>query len=161
MLDLKQILNFLPHRFPFLLVDRIISLEPGKRAVGVKNVTFNEWFFQGHFPGDPIMPGVLILEAMAQVGGVLLMASTGNEGKAALIGGVTRFRWRRTVRPGDQLVTEVELLKWKGSAGKVSVVAKVDGQVVADGELLFTLLERDESNGTILLGDVLQESVEK
>jgi beta-hydroxyacyl-ACP dehydratase FabZ len=161
MLELNEILKILPHRFPFLLVDRIIELEPGKRAVGIKNVTFNEWFFQGHFPNDPIMPGVLIMEAMAQVGGVLLMTSTGNEGKTALFGGVHRFRFRRAVRPGDQLVTEVELLKWKGNAGKVNVVGKVDGQVVAEGEYLFTLVEKEEAEGIFRLPASYQESVAK
>lgn len=161
MLELSEILKILPHRFPFLLVDRIVELEPGKRAVGVKNVTFNEWFFQGHFPDDPIMPGVLIMEAMAQVGGVLLMTSTGNEGKTALFGGVHRFRFRRAVRPGDQLLTEVELLKWKGNAGKVSVVGKVDGRVVAEGEYLFTLVEKEETEGMLRLPSAYEESVAK
>lgn len=159
MLEVSKILKILPHRFPFLLVDRIVELEPGRRAVGIKNVTFNEWFFQGHFPNDPIMPGVLIMEAMAQVGGVLLMTSTGNEGKMALFGGVQRFRFRRAVRPGDQLLTEVEMLKWKGSTGKVSVVGKVNGQVVAEGEYLFTLVEKEEGGGTLRLHGDYDEPV--
>lgn len=161
MLDLNDILKVLPHRFPFLLVDRITDLEPGERAVGVKNVTFNEWFFQGHFPDDPIMPGVLIMEAMAQVGGILLMTSTGNEGKTALFGGVRRFRFRRAVHPGDQLTTEAELLKLKGTAGEVSVVAKVNGQVVAEGKYLFTLVEKAETEGTLRLRAAYEESVAK
>jgi len=159
MLDLGEILRILPHRFPFLLVDRITHLEPGKKAVGVKNVTFNEWFFQGHFPNDPIMPGVLIMEAMAQVGGVLLMTSTGNEGKTAMFGGVHRFRFRRAVRPGDQLVTEAEIIKWKGNAGKVTVVGKVNDQIVAEGEYLFSLVETEESQGTFRLSNAYEESV--
>ncbi len=139
MMDIKQILSVLQHRYPFLLVDRILELEPGKRAVGLKNVTVNEPFFMGHFPGNPIMPGVLIVEAMAQVGGVLLLATTGNEGKLAFFAGIDKMRFRRPVLPGDQLRTEVTLLKVKGDIGRVGVVGTVEGQVVAEGEYLFAL----------------------
>jgi 3-hydroxyacyl-[acyl-carrier-protein] dehydratase len=138
-MDITQILATLQHRYPFLLVDRMLELEPGKRAVGMKNVTVNEDFFNGHFPGNPIMPGVLVVEAMAQVGGVLLLTTTGNEGKLAMFAGIDRIRFRRPVLPGDQLVTEVTLLKTKGSIGRVAVVGRVDGQVVAEGEYLFVL----------------------
>jgi beta-hydroxyacyl-ACP dehydratase FabZ len=139
MMDINQIQRVLQHRYPFLLVDRVLELEPGKRAVGVKNVTINEAYFNGHFPGNPIMPGVLIAEAMAQVGGILLLASTSNEGKLAFFAGIDRLRFRRPVVPGDQLVTEVTLTKSKGDVGRVAVVGRVDGQVVAEGEYLFAL----------------------
>jgi 3-hydroxyacyl-[acyl-carrier-protein] dehydratase len=143
-MDIKQIMSVLPHRYPFLLVDRILELEPGVRAVGLKNVTANEDFFNGHFPGNPIMPGVLIIEAMAQVGGVLLLASTGNEGKLAMFAGIDKIRFRRMVRPGDTLVTEVTLLKARGDIGKVAVVGRVDGQIVAEGEYLFALTREQQ-----------------
>jgi beta-hydroxyacyl-ACP dehydratase FabZ len=139
MMEINDIQSVLQHRYPFLLVDRVLEIEPGRRAVGLKNVTVNEAFFMGHFPGNPIMPGVLIAEAMAQVGGVLLLATTGNEGKLAFFAGIDKLRFRRPVVPGDQLVTEVTLLKSKGDVGRVGVVGKVDGQVVAEGEYLFAL----------------------
>ena len=139
MMDINDIQATLQHRYPFLLVDRILELEPGKRAVGVKNVTVNEDFFNGHFPGNPVMPGVLTVEAMAQVGGILLLCTTGNEGKLAFFAGIDKMRFRRPIVPGDQLVTEVILLKVKGDIGRVSVVGRVDGQVVAEGEYLFVL----------------------
>jgi len=139
MMDVNEIMSVLQHRYPFLLVDRVLELEPGRRAVGVKNVTINEDFFNGHFPGNPIMPGVLIAEAMAQVGGILLLATTGSEGKLAFFAGIDKLRFRRPVVPGDQLVTEVTLLKTKGDIGRVAVVGRVNGQVVAEGEYLFVL----------------------
>jgi beta-hydroxyacyl-ACP dehydratase FabZ len=139
MMDINEIQSVLPHRYPFLLVDRILEMEPGKRAVGLKNVTVNEAFFNGHFPGNPIMPGVLIVEAMAQVGGILLLATSGNEGKLAFFAGIDKVRFRRPVVPGDQLLTEVTILRQKGDVGRVAVVGKVDGQVVAEGEYLFAL----------------------
>jgi 3-hydroxyacyl-[acyl-carrier-protein] dehydratase len=139
-MDIEAIMATLPHRFPFLLVDRIVELEPGKRAVGLKNVTINEHFFEGHFPGRPTMPGVLIVEAMAQVGGILLLATTGNEGKIALFAGMDKVRFRRMVFPGDQLITEVEIVRVKGQFGKVRVTGRVDGQVAAEGEYTFVLM---------------------
>ncbi len=145
MMDINEIQSVLQHRYPFLLVDRVLELEPGKRAVGLKNVTVNEAFFMGHFPGNPIMPGVLIVEAMAQVGGVLLLATTGNEGKLAFFAGIDKVRFRRPVMPGDQLITEVTLLKAKGDIGRVGVVGKVDGQVVAEGQYLFALRPDEEA----------------
>lgn len=146
MMDINEIMGTLQHRYPFLLVDRILELEPGRRAVGLKNVTVNEAFFTGHFPGNPIMPGVLIVEAMAQVGGVLLLATTGNEGKLAFFAGIDKMRFRRPVLPGDQLITEVTLLKTKADIGRVEVVGKVDGEVVAEGEYLFALRPDDTSS---------------
>jgi beta-hydroxyacyl-ACP dehydratase FabZ len=142
-MDIKQILATLPHRYPFLLVDRILELEPGKRAVGIKNVTMNEEFFIGHFPGNPIMPGVLVMEAMAQVGGILLLSTTGNEGKLALFGGADKMRFRRQILPGDQLVTEVVILKCRGDIGRVKVTGRVDGKVAAEGEYIFVLKKED------------------
>lgn len=143
MLDIEKIRDVLPHRYPFLLVDRIIELTPGIRARGYKNVTINEEFFEGHFPGHAVMPGVLVCEAMAQVGGVLLLSMTGNEGKLAYFGGMDRVRFRRPVVPGDTLVTEVELIATKGNIGKVRAVARVNDEVAAEGEFIFALVERD------------------
>jgi len=130
----------LQHRYPFLLVDRILELEPGKRAVGLKNVTANEEFFNGHFPGNPIMPAVLITEHAAQVGGVLLLTSTDNAGKLALFAGIEEMKFRKRVVPGDQLITEVHVLRCGGRAGKVSVVCRVDGEAVAEGTFTFVLV---------------------
>lgn len=143
MLDIEQIRDVLPHRYPFLLVDKILELAPGKRARGVKNVTINEEFFEGHFPGHAVMPGVLVCEAMAQVGGVLLLSMTGNEGKLAYFGGMDRVRFRKPVLPGDVLVTDVELIATKGNIGKVRAVAHVGEDVAAEGEFIFALVERD------------------
>ena len=143
MLDVKEIQSILPHRYPFLLVDRILELEPGRRAVGLKNVTINEAFFEGHFPGHAVMPGVLVLEAMAQVGGVLLLSMTGNEGKLAYFGGMDKVRFRKPVSPGDALITEVELLKNRGGIGKVKVTGRVGRHIVAEGEFIFALVSRN------------------
>ncbi|MFZ5801093.1 MAG: UDP-3-O-acyl-N-acetylglucosamine deacetylase [Candidatus Omnitrophota bacterium] len=140
-LDISQIMKILPHRYPFLLVDRIISIEDGKRAVGVKNVTINEGFFQGHFPQRPVMPGVLIIEAMAQVGGVLMLSQEQHMGKIAYFIAANNIKFRKTVTPGDQLVLEVEIIKVKSKTGQVHTVAKVDGRVVAEADLMFTLVE--------------------
>ncbi|MCX7781681.1 MAG: 3-hydroxyacyl-ACP dehydratase FabZ [Negativicutes bacterium] len=139
MLSVTEIQKVIPHRYPFLLVDRIVELEPMKRAVGIKCVTANEAFFQGHFPGQPVMPGVLIMEAMAQVGGVAMLYPEENRGKIAFFAGMERVKFRRPVVPGDQLRMVAELIKVRGSMGKVWAEAFVDGQLVAEGEFLFAL----------------------
>jgi 3-hydroxyacyl-[acyl-carrier-protein] dehydratase len=140
-IDIRQIMEHLPHRYPFLLVDRILSLEPGSKAVGLKNVTMNEPFFQGHFPGTPIMPGVLILEAMAQTGGVLAIHSMGLAGKKALMYfmGLDEVKFRKPVVPGDQLIMELTVLKQRAKVMKLSGTAKVDGQVAAEAQLMATI----------------------
>ncbi|MCL5040820.1 MAG: 3-hydroxyacyl-ACP dehydratase FabZ [Firmicutes bacterium] len=139
MLTAQQIQQVIPHRYPFLLVDRIIELEGGKRAVGLKNVSSNEPFFQGHFPGRPVMPGVLIVEAMAQVGAVALLSLPENKGKIGLFAGIDNVRFRRTVEPGDQLRLEVEITRSKGAIGKGHGRALVGDEVAAEGDLLFAL----------------------
>lgn len=140
--SLEDIHKLLPHRYPFALVDRIIEYVPGKRAVGIKNVTFNEPHFQGHFPGRPLMPGVMIVEAMAQVGGIVLTQMADMEGGLFVFAGMDKVRFRRPVVPGDQLVMTVELLSVKRRRfGKMQARAVVDGQRVAEGELLFSLVD--------------------
>lgn len=139
MLSSTEIQKVIPHRYPFLLVDRIIELEPMKRAVGIKNVTVNEQFFQGHFPGHPVMPGVLILEAMAQVGGVAMLYPDENRGKLAFFAGIDRVKFRKPVVPGDQLRMVAEIIKIRSGMGKLWVQSFVDEQLVAEGEFLFAL----------------------
>ena len=142
MMDIKEIQEILPHRYPFLLIDRVIEVEPGKRAVAIKNVTFNEPQFTGHWPGNPMMPGVLVLEAMAQTGGIMLLTAIEDSGRNALFGGLDNVRFRRQVIPGDQLRLEATVIRRKSDAGKVRVVATVDGEVAAEGEFLFALVDR-------------------
>ena len=135
-LEIDDIIKVLPHRYPFLLVDRILEIEPRKRIVGLKNVTINEPFFQGHFPGHPIMPGVLIIEAMAQVGGMLLMGAVPNpEHKVVYFTSLDNVKWRRPVRPGDQLRFELDMVQIRGPMCKMNGVAKVDGEVVAEAQM--------------------------
>lgn len=140
-LDINAIMQILPHRQPFLFVDRIIHLEMGKHAVGIKNVTINDYFFKGHFPGRPVMPGVLIVEAMAQVGGVMMLAPEENRGKLAFFLTINNIKFRKTVVPGDQLVLDVEAGKMKSKTGQVRGQALVDGKVVAEADLMFALVE--------------------
>ncbi|MDA8354596.1 MAG: 3-hydroxyacyl-ACP dehydratase FabZ [Firmicutes bacterium] len=142
-LDAKQIQEVIPHRYPFLLVDRVLECQPGERAVGLKNVTVNEPFFQGHFPGYPVMPGVLIVEALAQVGAVSVLSKEENRGKLAFFAGIEKCRFRGQVKPGDTLTLEVEMLRLRGSLGKGKGVARVGDQVVAEGELMFALQEKE------------------
>ncbi len=139
MLNAQEIQAIIPHRYPFLLVDRIVELEEGVRAVGIKNVTVNEPFFQGHFPEYPVMPGVLILEALAQVGAVALLKLPANHGKIAFFAGIDGLRFRKQVFPGDTLRLEIELTKMRGPVGKGTARATVDGDLVAEGELMFAL----------------------
>lgn len=139
MLDLQQIKDILPHRYPFLLIDRILEVEEGKRAVGIKNVSGNEPFFAGHFPSYPVMPGVLIVEALAQVGAVAMLKKEENRGKLALFAGIDKCRFKRQVKPGDQLRLEVEIIRLKGPVGKGKAVATVDGELACEAEIMFAL----------------------
>jgi UDP-3-O-[3-hydroxymyristoyl] N-acetylglucosamine deacetylase/3-hydroxyacyl-[acyl-carrier-protein] dehydratase len=142
-LDAKQIMQYLPHRFPMLLVDRIVEVETGKRIVGIKNVTINEPFFQGHFPGHPIMPGVLIIEAMGQVGGLLLMDAVEKpEDYIVYFMALDNVKWRRPVVPGDQVVFELEMLQFKRHICKMRGIGLVDGKVVAEADLMARIVER-------------------
>lgn len=137
MLTSQQIQAILPHRYPFLLVDRIVELEEGKRAVGMKNVTMNEAFFKGHFPQYPVMPGVLIVEALAQVSAVIMLTKAGNEGRLGLLAGIDHCRFKKQVKPGDQLHLEVEITREKGAVGKGRGIAMVDGEIVCETDLVF------------------------
>lgn len=135
-MNIGEILAILPHRYPFLLIDRILNLELGKKIVGIKNVTINEPFFQGHFPTHPIMPGVLIIESMAQVGGALAFKSApGSEGKLVFFIGIDKAKFRRPVYPGDQLRIEVEILQARPPYWRLKGMAYVDGKLVAEAEL--------------------------
>lgn len=139
MLNIDEIKKIIPHRYPFLLVDKILELETGKRAVGIKNVTANENFFVGHFPDYPVMPGVLIVEALAQVGAVAILSDEKNKGKIAFFAGIDGIRFKKQVRPGDVLRLEVEVTKVKGPVGVGQAKATVDGEIVAQGELMFAV----------------------
>ncbi len=139
-MDIRNIMKYLPHRYPFLLVDRILEWVPGKSITGLKNVTMNEPFFQGHFPGTPIMPGVLIVEAMAQAGGVLAITSMpdAEQGMLMYFMGLDQVRFRKPVVPGDQLILELEIIKQRAKVLKLAGKAKVDGQVAAEAQLMAT-----------------------
>jgi UDP-3-O-[3-hydroxymyristoyl] N-acetylglucosamine deacetylase/3-hydroxyacyl-[acyl-carrier-protein] dehydratase len=142
-MDIQDILNVLPHRYPFLLVDRILEVEPGKRIVGLKNVTMNEPFFQGHFPEHPVMPGVLIVEAMAQTGGMLLLDQVDDpEGKIVYFMSIDGVKFRKPVVPGDQLRFELEMLKFRGKTCRMRGVAYVSGQPVAEAEMMAAIVDR-------------------
>ena len=139
MLNVQEIQRTIPHRFPFLLVDRVLESEPGKRIVAEKNVTVNEWFFQGHFPDFPIMPGVLIIEALAQAGAVLLLSDESVKGQIPLFAGIDKCRFRAPVTPGDVLRLEVEFTARRGPIGKGNARATVGGKLAAEAELTFAL----------------------
>jgi len=139
MLNINEIKGILPHRYPFLLVDRIVELEEGQRAVGIKNVTANEEFFSGHFPDYPVMPGVLIVEALAQVCGVIMLKKDENKGKLGLFAGIDNCRFKKQVVPGDQLRLEVEITKARGSIAKAKATATVDGEIACEADVTFAL----------------------
>ena len=138
-LTIQEIKEIIPHRYPMLLVDRVEELEEGKRVVAKKNVTINEPFFQGHFPHEPVMPGVLIVEAMAQAGAVALLSLKDFRGKTAYFGGLDKAKFRKKVTPGDTLILEVEIIKVKSAAGIGKGIAYVDGKKVAEAELTFMI----------------------
>ncbi|MBO5142439.1 MAG: 3-hydroxyacyl-ACP dehydratase FabZ [Clostridia bacterium] len=138
-LNIEQIQEILPHRYPFLLVDKVIELEPGQRAVGIKNVTMNENYFQGHFPGKPVMPGVLQVEALAQTGAIAVLSLEEYKGKIVYFGGIDKLRFKQKVVPGDILRLEVELIKRRGPIGIAKAVATVDGKVAVQGEITFAI----------------------
>ena len=145
-LNVDQIEQLLPHRYPFILVDKIVECVPGQSAKGIKCVTANEPFFQGHFPGYKVMPGVLIIEALAQVGAVAILTVEGNEGKLALFGGIKNARFKQQVRPGDVLELECELTAQRGPVGFGTATAKVNGKTACKAELTFALTERTTSS---------------
>lgn len=138
-LNIKEIQEIIPHRYPFLFVDSVETLEPLKRAVGYKNVTMNEYFFQGHFPQEPVLPGVIIIEALAQVGAIALLCDEKFRGKIAYFGGIKNARFREKVVPGDRLRLEVEIIKMKGPMGIGQATAMVGDKIVCQAELTFAV----------------------
>ncbi len=146
-LESEDIQRILPHRYPFLLVDRVIEITPPHRAVGIKQVTINEPFFQGHVPGYPVMPGVLIVEAMAQVGGVAVLSSEEFRNKLALFAGIDNVRFKRQVKPGDTLRIEVELQKIRRGIGMGTGTATVDGDLACRGDIMFALVDMPDALG--------------
>ncbi|WP_068673743.1 3-hydroxyacyl-ACP dehydratase FabZ [Oceanobacillus sp. Castelsardo] len=139
MMEIEQIKETIPHRYPFLLVDKVTEMEEGKRVVGLKNVTMNEPFFQGHFPQYAVMPGVLIIEALAQVGAIAVLGKEENKGKIGFLAGVDKCRFKRQVRPGDQLKLEIEITRMKGPIGKGKGIATVDGEIACEAEITFAI----------------------
>jgi 3-hydroxyacyl-[acyl-carrier-protein] dehydratase len=141
--NIQEILEFLPHRYPFLLIDRIVEFEPAKRLVAIKNVTINEPFFQGHFPGYPIMPGVLVVEAMAQAGGIIMMHELADRSQRLVVfTGIERAKFRRPVTPGDQLRIEVDVLAFRSRAGRIAGRATVDGNLACEATLTCQVVAR-------------------
>jgi len=169
MLDINEILKILPHRYPFLLIDRIIEIERKKRIVSLKNVTINEPFFQGHFPGYPIMPGALVVEAIAQTGGVLLMPEVPDRDKKLMVfTGIERAKFRRPVVPGDQLRIEVNVLNWKPRVAKMEGRAMVDGKLACEATVMCALVPKiQEKQGSgaesepVLVGGSVDGSVNR
>lgn len=141
MLDINQIKAMLPHRYPFLLVDRVLELVPRQRLVALKNVTVNENFFNGHFPQKPVMPGVLIIESMAQAAGLVMLSEEEHKGKIPYFTGIDNARFRRPIVPGDQVIIEIDVIRIKGNVGRAKAVAKVDNQVATEAELMFVMGE--------------------
>jgi len=150
--DIKEIMAALPHRYPFLLIDRILEFEPMKRAVGYKNLTFNEEFFQGHFPDYPLMPGVLMIEALAQLGGTIILSPDDFKRRTAVLTGIDKAKFRRRVVPGDRLDMEVTMLRLRSTVGWVSAAASVDGKPACSAELMFALtaIDSDGMDASVL-----------
>jgi 3-hydroxyacyl-[acyl-carrier-protein] dehydratase len=143
-MDIRQIKELLPHRYPFLLVDRVTYIEPGQKAIGYKNMTANEQFFEGHFPFQPIMPGVLMVEALAQLGCIALLVKPEYKDSLGVFTGIDGFKFRTMVQPGDKLELEVELLKMRGPIGKMKAIAKVGDKIACEGEISFALVKRQD-----------------
>jgi len=139
-LDIRQIMQILPHRYPILLIDRILELEPGKRAVGYKNVTYNEPVFSGHFPGNPVLPGVYMIEALAQLGGVTVLEPGEFSRRTPYLAGIDKAKFRRPVIPGDRLMMETTVLRVRKNIGWINAIAKVGDQLACSGELIFTIV---------------------
>ncbi len=156
-MDIEQIMSQIPHRYPLLLVDRILELEPGRRIVGLKNVSANEPFFLGHFPDYPVMPGVLVVEAMAQVGGVLASLLPGHAGHLAFFASIDRCRFRRPVRPGDQLITEVVVMRVRDRVGKMQATARVDGTIVAESVFTYSLVSLEDAGKMLAEGKIVPD----
>lgn len=140
-MDVNEIKATLPHRYPFLLVDRVLEFVPNQKIVALKNVTVNESFFNGHFPARPVMPGVLIIESMAQAAGILMLAQDEYKGKIPYFTGIDNARFRKAIVPGDQIILEVEMLRVRGNMGRAKGVAKVDGKVATEAEMMFVIVE--------------------
>jgi 3-hydroxyacyl-[acyl-carrier-protein] dehydratase len=141
MIDINDIKKILPHRYPFLLVDRVLELVPNERIVALKNVTVNESFFNGHFPNKPVMPGVLIIESMAQAAGLVMLSLEEHKGKIPYFTGIDNARFRRPIVPGDQVILEVDVIKVRGNVGRVKAVAKIENQIATEAELMFILAD--------------------
>ena len=141
-MDIQEIQEFLPHRYPFLLVDRVVECEPGERLLAIKNVTYNEPFFTGHFPGRPVMPGVLIIEAMAQTAGILMLSRPENRGKLAYFMSIDKVKFRKAVVPGDQLILKIDVVKIKSRTILIRGQAYVENKIAAEADMMFSLLPK-------------------